>query len=636
MRSCGGSLDPNDVPSIVEIFSNTVRAWFVGLVVDNSSGTLTIRFVDGDGERKEKNIHCEDPRVAYFGTKTGWAAPPGVVAVPSATRAGQFSYLDQQAMQKYATPELAWQAYLERHVLDVDLGGQLPPVMPAPKPVPASPDRAQNSPAHDYALASKSPAGYPSLPAQPRVVDDSELPKRSLDFGSAPAMPDVPASWQLAAGLGNASVAVSRVMSQDVPDFEAELPAMPPAGQSHAAAYSRVVSRDSPEGFELPDSVPPWAPKAQAASACPYPPALPETSFAESGHQDETMTSFVCRGFNGESADSEGVRVVIEGCPPAALQRDILAEGPMIAPRGAEQHLADGVGPRSLNARPALGAQQFSTRPVAQCPQRAGAAVAAAKVVSAPPWAKTASQSSSSRPAADVSSGFAAAKSPEVVHRQLAPSCSGAGEKVALPSFSGAKSGTSGGSQNAYLESLGVQAGAGSDAARARLAGLAEARRQVAPSSVAQESRGRGLVGHHITASLPQGGYNGPLSAGQGKQPGAGSWGHDDIGSATMDHLPWENPPERLPPRSAAERLPPHAGGDFQADLAQELAEARRTAVEAVQQRRATAEPALPWWQQRPGEQFTAGPGRPTGSGPEMLLQRPPPSSGSESLRQWA
>ncbi|CAJ1422200.1 unnamed protein product [Effrenium voratum] len=111
------NLDPSDVPAVVEIFSHSSSAWFVGLVVKNANGYLTIRFIDNEGERKEKLVSCEGSDVAYFGSHLGWISPPGVVAVPSASRAGEVSYLDASLRQKFASPELAWQAFLE-HQLD--------------------------------------------------------------------------------------------------------------------------------------------------------------------------------------------------------------------------------------------------------------------------------------------------------------------------------------------------------------------------------------------------------------------------------------------------------------------------------------------------------------------------------------
>lgn len=114
-----GNLDPSDVPAVVEIYSKSSAkggGWFVGLVVKRSSDSLTVRFLDSSGEQKEKLLSYAASEVDYFGTHLGWPAPPGVMAVPSSSRKGQVSYLDPQLQQKFASPELAWQAYLEHRL----------------------------------------------------------------------------------------------------------------------------------------------------------------------------------------------------------------------------------------------------------------------------------------------------------------------------------------------------------------------------------------------------------------------------------------------------------------------------------------------------------------------------------------
>mgnify|MGYP002804529487 FL=1 len=130
----GGGVDPVDVPAVLEIFSTSADGrWFVGLVVkQDAQNLLTIRFLDEHGERKEKVLSCDAPEVDYFGTHLGWPSPPGVVAVPSTTRKGQVSYLDPNLKQKFATPELAWQAHLEHHLSDF---ASAPPCS-APVPLP--------------------------------------------------------------------------------------------------------------------------------------------------------------------------------------------------------------------------------------------------------------------------------------------------------------------------------------------------------------------------------------------------------------------------------------------------------------------------------------------------------------------
>ena len=132
-----GNLDPADVPAVLEIFSKSSAAmpgasggWLVGLVVKHEQGLLTIRFLD-QGEAKEKVVRVSDSvEVDYFGTHLGWASPPGVIAVPSSTRKGRVSYFDPNLQQKFATPELAWQAYLEHHLKGIDFQSQDSPSPP--------------------------------------------------------------------------------------------------------------------------------------------------------------------------------------------------------------------------------------------------------------------------------------------------------------------------------------------------------------------------------------------------------------------------------------------------------------------------------------------------------------------------
>lgn len=612
------AIDKEDVPAVVEIFSNSVRAWFVGLVVNNQVGMLTVRFVDGEGERKEKSVHCEDPRVAYFGSKTGWVPPPGVVSVPSTTRAGQFSYLDQRAQQKYASAELAWQAFLEGHVLDVDLCSQLPNVCPAPQPVPASPDRSgEYAPSISY-LGAAEPAvqpyapfvansGFdlpfaPSLPGQPRIVDD--LPHKCLDFDGAGGMPEIPTSWQSQA----ASVAASRMVSHDMPDCFGSW-----QSQAASVAASRMVSHDMSECLDIGPTLPPQAFQAPNDSV------FADSSSAD---RDETLTSFVCRGFEGEG--EEGVRVVIEGAPPHSGQSQ--PEGPMLS-RGTRDAVRD-YGGRSdaLIARPQASQQHanWSSQPAAcqaaaavPSPDRGGG-LRAAHVVSVPPWQ---------------GAGRSNQKSPASLHqpaaaRQLDARPSAApGEKVGLPSFSDAAGPkASSQSQKAYLESMGVNMPStnASEGARARLAGIADARREPEPGiSAVEPVRGRGLVGHRV----PGGSFAAPSRDGYPTSASAsvpGSWGglQNDPNGMTVDHLPGDQPGQTACRAEA-----------FTADLAQELARARRTAVEAVRDRRAGE--AMPYYHAAASH---LGAGQARSGGPEMILASAPPGASAghpESLRHW-
>eukprot|EP00747_Dinoflagellata_sp_TGD_P122207 gnl/TRDRNA2_/TRDRNA2_173574_c0_seq1.p1 gnl/TRDRNA2_/TRDRNA2_173574_c0~~gnl/TRDRNA2_/TRDRNA2_173574_c0_seq1.p1 ORF type:complete len:566 (-),score=96.99 gnl/TRDRNA2_/TRDRNA2_173574_c0_seq1:150-1847(-) len=69
------------------------------------------------GKKREKQAYCNDPRLARLGTHTGGQLPTGFSTVPSRTRPGASSYLDGHSQKKYASLELAWQTYLEKHLL---------------------------------------------------------------------------------------------------------------------------------------------------------------------------------------------------------------------------------------------------------------------------------------------------------------------------------------------------------------------------------------------------------------------------------------------------------------------------------------------------------------------------------------
>mmetsp|Transcript_98778 Transcript_98778/g.318579 ORF Transcript_98778/g.318579 Transcript_98778/m.318579 type:complete len:292 (-) Transcript_98778:39-914(-) len=116
--ACEAGAPGQDVPAVIEVFSSSARSWFVALVVSEVGGALTVRFLDAGGTAWEKSAFREDPRLAAFGTNVGGQLPPGFEAVPSISRPGRFAYLDVAGHQKYGSPELAWQAFLEHRVLD--------------------------------------------------------------------------------------------------------------------------------------------------------------------------------------------------------------------------------------------------------------------------------------------------------------------------------------------------------------------------------------------------------------------------------------------------------------------------------------------------------------------------------------
>ncbi|CAK0858739.1 unnamed protein product [Prorocentrum cordatum] len=192
-----GTVDPGDVPAVVEVYSNSARAWFVALVLNDTDGVLTLRFIDGEGVRQEKRAYCEDPRVALLGTHMQGFLPPGIIALPSSTRPGQLSYLDPGAQQKYGAPALAWQAWLERHLLDGSAaaadavaGGFGTPVRPAPRPQPASPLGSESG-----GSRGARPQCVPPLPWAAEAEDAAAAPARR-EAATGPSSPPIPRSWK--------------------------------------------------------------------------------------------------------------------------------------------------------------------------------------------------------------------------------------------------------------------------------------------------------------------------------------------------------------------------------------------------------------------------------------------------------
>lgn len=107
----------DNTPAVVEVFSSTSRAWFVALVVADAKSSLTLRYLDHDGRVCEKSALREDPRIMPLGSRTAGSLPPGFHAVASTSRPGQLSWLEASTGKRYASPALAWQAFLEDRVL---------------------------------------------------------------------------------------------------------------------------------------------------------------------------------------------------------------------------------------------------------------------------------------------------------------------------------------------------------------------------------------------------------------------------------------------------------------------------------------------------------------------------------------
>lgn len=95
--------------------------WRVGLVVrsqrrpQDGIECCVVFFLGHEGRPKWKLVSRGDSAVmAPFGTYSGKELPPLCVTRPSASRPGAQSYLDTVTGLKYASPALAWVAYLRR------------------------------------------------------------------------------------------------------------------------------------------------------------------------------------------------------------------------------------------------------------------------------------------------------------------------------------------------------------------------------------------------------------------------------------------------------------------------------------------------------------------------------------------
>ncbi|CAE8584370.1 unnamed protein product [Polarella glacialis] len=651
MRASPDGIEAHDIPAVVEVYSNSVRAWFVGLVVGQDAGLLTVRFVDGGGERKEKSSHCGDPRVAYFGSYTGWAGPPGIISVPSSTRPGQYSYLDPVVQQKFATSELAWQAYLERNLLDVDLSRELLPVCPAPAPVPASPQRCTGG--EDFAQREFSGSGYgspsensavplnnnnnnsynhnnnhnnnnsnvhswataydlpPPLPAAPNVVDDAaRMP--ALGMGASLGTPGIPVSWQLAQQQAAASVASSRMVSQDTPDGVDIQETVPP----WAVSSSRSQNEQGPVSY----------PYASPAAAEPY-----RSSFVDAGAawepQQHRPGPYPCASpvadepYRSTPADA-GAEWQL---PP--IRHGHACNYPCASPDAAEPYRpasADASAKRQFpHSRQAMPVSYPAASPVpAHSCSLLDAAFAADEdetmtsfvfrghgsegqtgelrvvIEGAPPGSHRQQQ----QPHAPVAQAAARPVAPQVSPLQRRPE----GPMVMAALQPAAGCGLGPGRVEALVARLDLRRAVGQ-----------RTRSPCPPSALVspQDNCTQGRV--KLSGKLPKCLPGCPGGAAANSILRSRMWpacwlsrgpslaDSALLGGRTMDSLPWDEPK--------------FVAGDFQSGLARELEQARQAAVEAVHRSRGTA-----------GSPDAPGMG---GRGPEMLLRGPPPKPSSESLR---
>merc|ERR1719350_365418 len=101
------------------------------MVAEERGGMVAVRFVDRIGKMQQKTISRADSGFAEFGRHTSGTMPAGVEQVASSTRPGCFAYFEASTRTKYATPELAWQAFLQR-ADKIAMTPKAPAASPAP------------------------------------------------------------------------------------------------------------------------------------------------------------------------------------------------------------------------------------------------------------------------------------------------------------------------------------------------------------------------------------------------------------------------------------------------------------------------------------------------------------------------
>eukprot|EP00440_Ansanella_granifera_P064749 gb/GFBE01070203.1/.p1 GENE.gb/GFBE01070203.1/~~gb/GFBE01070203.1/.p1 ORF type:complete len:304 (+),score=34.62 gb/GFBE01070203.1/:1-912(+) len=101
--------------AVVEVFSGTFGRWLVALVtkVSEDRQSVVVQFCSSDGAPLMKTLLRSDVQLAVFGSHTN-ELPPNVREVPSQTRPGQTSYLDQARGLKFAALDDAWRSHFEQ------------------------------------------------------------------------------------------------------------------------------------------------------------------------------------------------------------------------------------------------------------------------------------------------------------------------------------------------------------------------------------------------------------------------------------------------------------------------------------------------------------------------------------------
>jgi len=301
--------------TILEVYSNTSRSWFVALIaLTGPSGVpCAVRFIDEQGRVREKALRPADAALlAPFGAHLGGKPPPGFLAVPSTSRPGQFSFMDQAGQTKYATAELSWQAYLQKSITDAasaSAGCPKEPTTLAATPLSAA-SVAATAPIAASSMASASgfaAAPIPSVAARaivmPAVVGRVRMTAVAPAPAVAPMMGGPIGLAQLvvhaapaARAVAPSAAAAATTLDPTEPSapIGAVSPALPVAAVATPLAPDRVVRMPSvPTAFLCAVAGPTKTPHSAvaAAPAMPIPPHGHPSAFVDGGAIGRTWSA---------------------------------------------------------------------------------------------------------------------------------------------------------------------------------------------------------------------------------------------------------------------------------------------------------------------------------------------------------
>jgi len=306
--------------TILEVYSNSARSWFVALIaLTGPSGVpCAVRFIDEQGRVREKALRPADAALlAPFGANLGGKPPPGFLAVPSTSRPGQFSFMDQAGQTKYATAELSWQAYLQKYITDAasaSAGCPKEPTTLAATPLSAA-SVAATAPMAASSMASASvfaAAPIPSVAARAIVMPAVVARVRMTAVAPAPAVAPMMGGpiglAQLVVHAAPAARAVAPSAAAAATTLDPTEPSAPIAAVSPALPVAAVATPLAPDRVVRMPSVPAAVlcavagPTKTPHSAVAVAPAMP---IPQHGHPSAFVDGGIvvgCREFDARSA----------------------------------------------------------------------------------------------------------------------------------------------------------------------------------------------------------------------------------------------------------------------------------------------------------------------------------------------